>query len=132
MSVSLFLCLSVCQLATSLLKLEISGYLHFQMRYIFKIFWRNSWDVYTLIQNNSDFFCMSVSLLVCYFLTKIRQIWGYLHFQMRYMFTIFWRHSWDVCTPIQNNSEFLVCLSSCQFVTYLLKLDKYGDISSSR
>ena len=40
--------------------------------------------------------CLSVSLLVCYFLTKIRQIWGYLHFWMRYLSEIFLRHSWDI------------------------------------
>ena len=39
---------------------------------------------------------MSVSLLACYFLTKIRQIWGYLHFWMRYLSEIFLRHSWDI------------------------------------
>ena len=48
---------------------------------------------------------------------------------MRYIFENFWRHSWDFCTLIQNNSELLVCLSVCLFVTSLLKLDKYGDIS---
>ena len=39
---------------------------------------------------------MSVSLLVCYFLTEIIQIWGYLHFLMRYLSEIFLRHSWDI------------------------------------
>ena len=39
---------------------------------------------------------MSVSLLVCYFLTEIRQIWGYLYFWMRYLSEIFLRHSWDI------------------------------------
>ena len=39
---------------------------------------------------------MSVSLLVCYFLTEIIQIWGYLHFWMRYLSEIFLRHSWDI------------------------------------
>ena len=48
---------------------------------------------------------------------------------MRYIFNFFWRHSLDICTLIQNNYEFLVCLSVCQIVTSLLKLDKYGDIS---
>ena len=40
--------------------------------------------------------CMSVSLLVCYFLTEIRQIWGYLHFWMIYLSEIFLRHSLDI------------------------------------
>ena len=39
---------------------------------------------------------MSVSLLVCYFLTEIRQIWGYLLFWMRYLSEFFLRHSWDI------------------------------------
>ena len=48
---------------------------------------------------------------------------------MRFIFEYFWRHSWHVFTLIQNNSEFLVCLSVCYFVTSLMKLDKYGDVS---
>ena len=39
---------------------------------------------------------MSVSLLVCYFFTEIRQIWGYFHFWMRYLSEIFLKHSWDI------------------------------------
>ena len=39
---------------------------------------------------------MSVSLLVCYSQTEIRQIWGYLHFWMIYLSEIFLRQSWDI------------------------------------
>ena len=79
----------------------------------FKNFWRHSWDVCTLIQNNSEFLvCLSVCQLA-YFLTEIIQIQGYLQFWKKYLPDIFWRHSWDVCTLIQNNSEFLICLSVC-------------------
>ena len=39
---------------------------------------------------------MSVILFVCYFLTEIRQIFGYLHFWMIYFSEIFWRHSLDI------------------------------------
>ena len=98
------------------------------MRFLSEISWRHSWEFDTQFPNNSDFF-MSVSFLVGYFLTEIRQIQGYIHFEMRYIFKKFQRHSRDVCTLIQNNYEFLVCLSVFQFVTSLLKSDKYGDIS---
>ena len=39
---------------------------------------------------------MSVSLLVCYFLTEIKQIWGHLHLWMTHLSEIFLRHSWDI------------------------------------
>ena len=48
---------------------------------------------------------------MAYFLTEITQILGYLQFWIRYLSEIFWRHSWDVGTLVQNNSEFFVCLS---------------------
>ena len=47
---------------------------------------------------------------------------------MRNIFEKILRHSWDVCTLIQNNSEFLVCLLVCLLASFL-KLDKYRDIS---
>merc|ERR1712239_93530 len=90
---------------------QILGYIQFWMRYCSEIFWRHSWDVGTLVPNNSDFF---VSLSVCYlahFLTEITQMLGYLQFWMRYLSENFWRHSWDVNTLVPNNSKFLVCLS---------------------
>ena len=43
---------------------------------------------------------MSFSLLVCYFPTEIRQIWGYLHFWMRYLSEIFLGHSWDIGSQV--------------------------------
>ena len=49
------------------------------MRYLSDISSRHSQNFDTLYPNNSEFF-MSVSLLVGYFLTEIRQIWGYLDF----------------------------------------------------
>ena len=39
---------------------------------------------------------MSVILLLCYFLTEIRQIWGYLHFWMIYLSEFFLRHFLDI------------------------------------
>ena len=45
---------------------------------------------------------MSVSLLVCYFLTKIRQIWGHLHFWMRYLSQLFLRHFWNIGSLVFN------------------------------
>ena len=39
---------------------------------------------------------LSEILLVCYFLSEIRKIWGYLHFWMIYLSEIFLRHSLDI------------------------------------
>ena len=79
----------------------------------FWFFWRHSWDVGTLVPNNSEFFvCLSVCYLA-HFLTEITQILGYLQFWMRYLSENFWRHSWDVNTLVPNNSKCLVCLWVC-------------------
>ena len=110
----IFLCLSVCYLAHFLTEIiQILGYLQIWIRYLSKIFWSHSWDICTLVPNNSEFFaCLSVCYLA-HFLTEITQILRYLQFWIRYLSEIFWRHSWDVCTLVPNNSEFLVCLSVC-------------------
>ena len=43
------------------LKGKILGYLQFLMRYLSENFWRHSWDVFTLVSKNSEFFvCQSV------------------------------------------------------------------------
>ena len=101
------------------------------MRYLSEIFWRHSWDVRTLFPNESEFHvCLSVCLFA-YFLTKIRQ-----------------RHisgsGWDICLKFfgdipeifvqffQITTNFLYVCQSIIWLTSLLKLDKYRDISSSR
>ena len=38
---------------------------------------------------------------------------------MRYLSEIFWRHSWDVCKLVPNNSGIHVCLSVCQLAYFL-------------
>ena len=46
-------------------------------------------------------------------------IWNLLETFLRCFYTsskyfwIFWRHSWDVCMLLPNNSEFIICLSVC-------------------
>ena len=109
-----FVCLSVCYLAYFLTEIiQILGNLRFWLRYLSEICWRHSWDVGTLVSNNSEFFvCLSVCYLA-HFLTEITQILGYLQFLIRYLSENFWRHSWDVNTLVPNNSKFLVCLSVC-------------------
>ena len=98
------------------------GCLQFWMRYLFETFWRHSWDIGTLVPNDCEFLvCLSVCQLA-YFLTEIRQIWGYLQFWMRYLFETFWRHSLDVGTLVPNNCEFLVCLSVCQLANFLTEI----------
>ena len=62
-SYDLFVCLSVCYLAHFLTEItQILGYLQIWIRYLSEIFWRHSWDVGTLVPNNSEFL---VSLSVC-------------------------------------------------------------------
>ena len=79
-------------------------YLQFWIRYLSEFFWRHSWDVGTLVPNNSEFIvCLSVCYLA-HFLTEITQILGYLQIWIRYLSEILWRHSWDVCTQVPNNS----------------------------
>merc|ERR1711954_485153 len=109
-----FVCLSVCYLAYFLTEIiQILGYLQFWTRYLSEIFLRHSWDVFTLVPNNFNFFvCLSVCYLA-YFLTENIQILGYLQFWRRYLSEIFWRYSLDVFTLDPNNLEYLVCLSVC-------------------
>ena len=118
-----FVCLSVCQLAYFLTEIrQIQRYLQFCMRYLSEIFWRHSWDVCTLVPNNSEIHvCLSVCQLA-YFLTEIIQIQGYLQFWKRYLSEIFWRPSQDESTLVPNNSEFLVCLSVCQLAYFLTEI----------
>ena len=64
-----------------------------------KHFWIFLKTLLGCLHTNSKWFwisCMSVSLLVCYFSTEIRQIWGYLYFWMTYLSEIFLRHSLDI------------------------------------
>ena len=92
------------------------------MRYLSEIFWRHSWDVCTLVPNNSEFLvCLSVCQLA-YFLTEIIQIQGYLQFWKRYLSEIFWRHSYDESTLVPNNYESLVCLSVFQLAYFLTEI----------
>ena len=113
-------CLLVCQLAFFLNEIrQIQGYLQFCMRYLSEIFWRDSWDVFTLVSKYSEFHvCLSVRWFA-YFLTEIIKIQGYLQFWERYLSEIFWKHSWDVGTLIPNNSEILVYMSVC-YLAYIL------------
>ena len=116
-------CLSVCQLAYFLTEIvQIQGYLQFWMIYLSDFFWSLSWNLSTLVPKNSaSLVCLSVYQLP-YFLTEIRQKQGYLQFWMSYLSEFFWRHSWDVCTLVPNNSEFLVCLSVCQLAYFLTEI----------
>ena len=50
---------------------------------------------------------------------------------MRYLSETSWRHSWDFDTQFPNNYEFLY-VSVCWLATSLVKLDKYGVISTYR
>ena len=75
--------------------------------------------------------CMPVSLLVgllrCWNETNV----GISSVLDEISFWYFWMLAWNVCTPDQNNSKFLVFLSVCYMAISLLKLCKYRDIYSS-
>ena len=58
-----FVCLSVCYLAHFLTEItQILGYLQFLIRYLSENFRRHSWDVNTLVPNNSKNLCVSQSV----------------------------------------------------------------------
>ena len=125
MSVSLLLAFFLTEI------ISIQGYLQFWMRYLSEMFQRHSFDICTLVPNNLKFLvCLSVCQLA-YFLTEIIKIQGYLRFWKRYLSEISWRHSWDVCTLFKTNQNFLYVCVSVRWLTSLLKLDKYKDISRS-
>ena len=72
-------------------------------------FWNFLETLLGCFHTNSKYFwifCMSVILLVGYFLTEIRQIWGYLHFWMRYLSETFLGH-WF--------TGFLLCLAELTY-----------------
>ena len=96
-------------------------YLQF-LRYLLELFWRLSWNIFTMQSNNSEFLvCLSVCQLA-YFLTEIRKIYAYLEFCVRYLSELFWRLSWNIFTIKSNNSEFLVFLSVFQLVYFLTEI----------
>ena len=82
----LLVCLSVCQMAYFLTEIGlIQGYLQFWMRYLSELFWRLSWNKFTMNPKNFEFLvCLSVCQLA-YFLTEIRLIQIYIQFRMRYL-----------------------------------------------
>ena len=85
-------CLSVCQLAYLITKiLSIQIYLQFCMRYLAEICWRLSWDVCILDPNNLELFVFLSVCQLAYFLTRIRQMQGFLQFWMRYLSETFQR-----------------------------------------
>ena len=49
---------------------------------------------------------------------------------MRYLSEFFWRYSWDFGTFVQNKSNFFNVYQSVCWLSSLLELDKYRDISS--
>ena len=131
-SYKFFVCLSVLELAYFHTEIRpIQGYFMLWMIFLHDIFLRHSWDVSTLFPNNYKFLVCLSGHQLAYFLTEIRLLYGYLQFWMRYLSEIFWRQSWDVCTLVPNNFEFLVCLSVCQFANFLRKYFQYRNISSS-
>ena len=74
---------------------------------------------------------MSVSLLVCYFFTEIRQIWGYLLILIRYLSDFFGDIPEGFVHWLETFTNFLFVCQSVSWLTSLLKLYKYRDISCS-
>ena len=101
------------------------------MIYFYEVFWRHTWNVCTLVANDFEFLVFLSVCLLAYFLTEISQILRYLQFWIRYLTEIFQRHSWDVGTLVQNNSEFFVCLSLCFLAHFFPEITQILDISWS-
>ena len=75
----LFGCLSVCQLAYFLTEIRpIQGYLLSLMRYFSQIFFRHSWEAFTLYPDSCIFLVWLLVLQLAYFINEF-----------------FWRHSQD-------------------------------------
>ena len=109
----------------------IQGNFQFWMSCLSEIVWRLSWYVCTPDSNNSEFLvCLSVGQL-SYFLTESTQIQGYLQFWMRSLSKFFWTHSCDDGTLVPKNLNIFYVCQSVSWLNSLLKLYKYGDISSS-
>ena len=116
-------CLSVCQLAYFPTEIRcIQGYLQCWMRYLSEICWRLSWDICILDPNISDFLVCLSAWQLAYFLTEQMLIQGYLHFWMRYLSEICWKHSWNVCKLVLNASHFLVFQSVCYLTHFLSEI----------
>ena len=92
------------------------------MKYLSEIYWRLSWDVCILDQNNFEFLVVLSLCQLTYFLTEIRILQGYLQFQMRYISEICWTHSQDISLQFQNHFDFFVCLSVCQLAYFLTEI----------
>ena len=140
---SLYVCLVVSWL-TSLQKSGLQGYLLFWMR-CFSYFFVHISGM--LVHQ----FKILVSLFVCqlaYFITENRLIKVYLQFWMIYLSENFWRLSWNkflmsylteflghlpgmFVQQIKIIPNFLYVCQSVSWLTSLLKLGYYGDISSS-
>merc|ERR1711954_162533 len=127
-----FVCLSVCYLAYFLTEIiQILGYLQIWIRYLSEIFWRHSWDVGTLVPNNSEFFvCLSVCYLA-HFLTEITQILRYIQIWIRYLSEFFGDIPWMFVHLFQIILNFLYVCQSVSWLISLGKSYKYRDISSS-
>ena len=82
---------------------------------------------FQIIQN----FCMSVSMFVCLLPYWNQANIGIYSVLDEISFCNFWRHSWDVFTFFPKNMNCLYVFQSVCWLTSLLKLDKYKDISSS-
>ena len=82
---------------------------------------------YTLVPNISNFLyvCQSVSWLTS--LLILDKEGGISNSGWGNFLKSFWRYSWYVSTLVQNNSEFLVCLSVCQLAYLFTELRQRGE-----
>ena len=103
----------------------------FLMSYLSQIFWRQFWDVCTLILNDFSFLvCLSVCSLP-HFLTEI-SVSMISPVVDELSFSNFLELFPDVFTLVTNNFRFLVYLSVFPLPYFLTKIRLTLDISSSR
>ena len=113
----------VCQLASFLTDIrQIYGYIQFWMRYISDTLWIYSWGVGTLVLNNCEFYLCQLVCQLAFFFTENRPIQRYFQFWMSYLSEFCLTHYWDVCTPVPNHSEYILCLSVFQMADILAEI----------
>ena len=101
------------------------------MRYLSEIFWTLSWSVCILHPNNSEFLIWPSFCQLAYFLTEIMSIQGYLQLWIKYISEFFGYIPRIFLDYFQIIPNFLYVCQSSSWLTSLLKLGSYRDISSS-
>ena len=99
------------------------------MIYLSETFWRGSRVVGTLGRNDYDLFVFISVCQLAYFLNESRKIQRYLLFWMRYLPDVFTVNPGMFLHDLQIITNFLFVCQSFSWLTSLMKLGQYRDIS---